>query len=105
LRFFRLLLDTLYKLVHKLHIILEVKLVSFESLFIVLYGILKLGSLLLLDYDIHLRKVNLLLLLQKVMNRLLLFCIVPLLPFSNARTRNFLSLLPCAGTLVMKSPS
>lgn len=105
LRFFCLFLDAFDELMHELHIIFKIQLPGLESLLLILDGILQLGGLLLLDIDVHLREVDLFLLLQELMDRFLLLCVTSYVPFRRALTLNFFYLLLPWPTLVMKSPS
>ena len=75
LRLLRLLLDALDKLMHELHVILEIQFPRLERFLLILDGVLQFGSLLLFDIDIHLGEVDLLLLLQELVNGFLLLCV------------------------------
>ena len=77
LRLLRLLLDALDKLMHELHIILEIQFPRLERFLLILDGVLQFGSLLLFDIDIHLGEVDLLLLLQELVHGFLLLCVRP----------------------------
>jgi hypothetical protein len=72
LSLFCLFLDTLDKLMHELDVVLEVQLMSLQSLFVVFDGVLELGRLLFFDYYVHFGQVDLLLLLEELMDRLFL---------------------------------
>ena len=77
LRLLRLLLDSLDKLMHELHVILEIQFPRLERFLLILDGVLQFGSLLLFDIDIHLGEVDLLLLLQELVDGFLLLCVRP----------------------------